>query len=327
MKICVYGAGAVGAYIGGLLSLAGEDVTLIARGAHLDAMRENGVLLRPAGGDERVARPRCTGDATEVGAQDYVLVALKAHSAAAVADRMLPLLGPDTAVVPAVNGIPWWYFHKLDGAWRDARLESVDPGGRQWELIGPERVIGCVVYGAAEVVAPGIVTASVGERLALGEPDGSRSARGERLSAALIGAGIRAPLRKDIRDEIWVKLWGNLAFNPMSVLTHATLVVLATDPGTREVARQMMAEAEAVGRRLGVNFKVDLERRIDGTAAVGAHKTSMLQDLERGRPMEIEAILGAVVELGRMTGVATPFMDSVLALTRLRAREAGCYPE
>ena len=323
MKICIYGAGAIGGYLGVQLALAGEDVTLVARGPHLAAMRTRGLKLL-VGGEERIAHPRCTDDPSEVGPQDYVIVTLKAHSVPDVVDAMQPLLGPDTAVVTATNGVPWWYFYGLEGPWRDVRLESVDPRGVQWQKIGPERAIGCVVYPATEVVEPGVIRHLDGDRFTLGEPTGDKTERVQALSRVLIVAGFRAPIR-DIRDELWVKLWGNLSFNPISALTLETLDVVATDPGTRGVARAMMLEARAVGEKLGVRFKVDGDQRIDGAAAVGSHRTSMLQDLDKGRPMEIDALVGAVQEMGRLVELPTPTIDVVLALVRQRARAAGCY--
>ena len=323
MKICIYGAGAIGGYLGVQLALAGEDVTLVARGPHLAAMRTRGLKLL-VGGEERIAHPRCTDDPSEVGPQDYVIVTLKAHSVPDVVYAMQPLLGPDTAVVTATNGVPWWYFYGLEGPWRDVRLESVDPGGVQWQKIGPERAIGCVVYPATEVVEPGVIRHLDGDRFTLGEPTGDKTERVQALSRVLIVAGFRAPIR-DIRDELWVKLWGNLSFNPISALTLETLDVVATDPGTRGVARAMMLEARAVGEKLGVRFKVDVDQRIDGAAAVGSHRTSMLQDLDKGRPMEIDALVGAVQEMGRLVELPTPTIDVVLALVRQRARAAGCY--
>lgn len=323
MKICVYGAGAIGGYLGAELALSGADVTLIARGPHLAAMKQHGVRLQ-IDGEERVAHPVCTDDPAEVGPQDYVIVTLKAHSVPAIVDVMQPLLGPDTAVVWAVNGVPWWYFHRLEGPWEDHRLESVDPDGSQWDKIGPERTIGCVVYPAAEVPEPGVIRHIEGNRFTLGEPGGEKTERVERLSKALIGAGLRAPVRR-IRDEIWLKLWGNLCFNPISALTLETLDVLATEPGTRAVARAMMTEAQAIGEKLGVRFAVDVDKRIDGAAAVGAHRTSMLQDLDKGRPMEIDAVITAVQEMGRLVDEPTPTIDTILALIRQRARVAGTY--
>ena len=323
MRICIYGAGAIGGYLGVQLALAGQDVTLIARGPHLQAMRENGLKLL-IDGEERVAHPFCTDDPSEAGPQDYLIVTLKAHSAPAIVEPMQPLLGPDTAVVTAVNGVPWWYFYELDGRWRDHRLETVDPGGLQWDGIGPERAIGCVVYPATEVVEPGVIQHLNGNRFTLGEPSGEKTERVKALASALIAAGFRAPVRR-IRDEIWVKLWGNLSFNPISALTLETLDTVATDPGTRAVSKAMMLEAKAIGDELGVRFPVDVERRIDGAAAVGSHRTSMLQDLERGRPMEIDAVVSAVQEMGRLVGEPTPTIDVVLALVRQRARVAGAY--
>jgi 2-dehydropantoate 2-reductase len=324
MQICLYGAGAIGGYLGVQLALAGADVTLIARGAHLEAMQKNGLKLL-IDGEERLAHPRCTNDPAEVGPQDYVIITLKAPSVPGIVETMQPLLGPETAVVTAVNGIPWWYFYRLEGPWLNRRLESVDPGGKQWDMIGPERAIGCVVYPATEIAEPGVIRHIDGNRFSLGEPSGEKSERIGRLSQILTKAGFKAPIRAQIRNEIWVKLWGNLSFNPISALTHATLDVIATDPGTQAVARAMMLEAQAIGDKLGVRFGIDVEQRIAGAAAVGAHKTSMLQDLERGRPMEIDALLAVVQELGRLVEVKTPTIDIVLPLVQQRARVAGCY--
>lgn len=324
MRICIYGAGAIGGLLGARLAKAGTEVGLIARGPHLAAMRERGLTLR-AEGQSFTVRPNATEDPATLGPQDFVIVTLKAHQVPGVVDRLQPLLGPDTAVVMAVNGVPWWYFHGLGGAYEGRRLPSVDPGDRQWTGIGPERVIGCVVYPAAEVVEPGVIELVEGDRFSLGEPSGERTQRVERLSQALIEAGFKAPVRPKIRDEIWVKLWGNLSFNPISALTHATLEAICADEGTRGVARAMMLEAQAIGEKLGVRFPISVDKRIDGAAAVGAHKTSMLQDLERGRPMEIDALVTAVQDMGRLVEVATPAIDTVLALVRLRARIAGCY--
>ncbi len=324
MRICIYGAGAIGGYMGALLSLSGVDVTLVARGPHLQAMRKNGLKII-ADGEAKTAYPKCTDNPVEAGRQDYVIITLKAPSVPKVLDAMQPLLGERTSVVTTANGIPWWYFYGLKGHWENHRLKSVDPDNRQWEQIGPERVIGCVVYPACEISEPGVIRHMEGNRFTLGEPAGEKSERCMQLSKALISAGFKSPVRSEIRNEIWVKLWGNLCFNPISVLTHATLDVIATEPGTRAMAKSMMLEAQAIGEKLGVRFGVDVERRIEGAAAVGAHKTSMLQDLEAGRTMEIDAMLGAVKELGELVGVATPVIDLVLALVQQRARVAGCY--
>ncbi|MEX2008787.1 MAG: 2-dehydropantoate 2-reductase [Dongiaceae bacterium] len=324
MKICIYGAGATGGYIGVELARAGAEVSLIARGAHLAAMRANGLTLLKDG-ETRVVRVACTDSPAELGPQDYVLIALKAHSVPGAVDAMRPLLGPDTAVVTATNGIPYWYFHRHGGAWDGHRLESVDPGGRQWDGLGPERAIGCIVYPATEVVEPGVVQHVYGDKFPLGEPSGEATPRARALGEAFAAGGLKAPVLDNIRDEIWLKLWGNLCFNPISALTHATLDVIAGDTGTRAVARAMMIEAQTIAERLGVRFRVDVERRIDGAGRVGAHKTSMLQDLERNRPMEIDALVAVVQELGRLVGVETPTLDVVLALIRQRAAVAGLY--
>jgi 2-dehydropantoate 2-reductase len=325
MKICVYGAGAIGGLIGAHLARTGEDVTLIARGEHLAAMRARGLGVSGFSGAFTV-KPRVTDDPAAAGQQDYVIVALKAHQVPGIADRMGPLLGPKTAVVMAVNGVPWWYFHGIDGALRDRRLKSVDPDGKQWDLIGPQRAIGCVVYPAAEIVAPGEIRHIENDRLTLGEPDGSASERATALSRALISAGFKSPVKSDIRTEIWVKLWGNVAFNPISALTGATLKAICTDPTTRALAKSIMDEAEQVAAKLGIKMPIDVERRIDGAASVGEHKTSMLQDFERGRPIELDAIVGAVAELGDIVGIDTPMVDAAYALTRQKALTAGFLP-
>jgi len=324
MKICVFGAGAIGGYMGAKLAQAGADVSLLARGPHLAAMQANGLRLVEESGEITVP-VRAEEDPAALGEQDYVIVTLKAHSVPPVVGRMAPLIGENTTVVSGVNGVPWWYFHKHGGDLEGTRLASVDPGNVQWDGFGPDRVLGCVVYPAAEVVQPGVVKHIEGNRFSLGEPDGSKSDRALDLSKALSAAGLKAPVRPRLRDEIWVKLWGNLSFNPISALTHATLDVLCTEPGTRGIARAMMVEAQEIAETLGVKFPIDVDRRIDGGAAVGAHRTSMLQDLDAGRPMEIDALVGSVQELGRIVGVTTPTIDMVLALVQQRARVAGLY--
>jgi 2-dehydropantoate 2-reductase len=324
MKICIYGAGAIGGYLGAGLALNGADVTLIARGPHLAAMQENGLKLIKDG-EERIATVTATDDPAEAGPQDFVIVTLKAHSVPPIADQFAPLFHDETAVVWGVNGIPWWYFHGLEGDHTGRRIECLDPGGVLWDNLGPDRMIGCAVYPAAEVSEPGVIQHVEGDRFPLGEPSGVKTDRILALSAALIEGGFKAPIRPQIRNELWVKLWGNLSFNPISALTHATLETIGTDPGTREVARRMMLEGQAIGEALGVRFAIDVEKRINGAVEVGAHKTSMLQDLERGRPMEIDALVAAVQEMGRVVNVDTPYIDAVLALVRQRAREAGCY--
>ena len=261
-----------------------------------------------------------------LGPQDYVIVTLKAYGLSGAAQSLAPLLGPETAVVFAVNGVPWWYFYGLPGPFEGRRLESVDPGGRLWEMIGPERVLGCVVYPAAEIAAPGVVRHLEGRRFSLGEPGGQRSQRVLALSRLMTAAGLKAPVRPQLRDEIWVKLWGNCSLNPVSALTGATVAQICRDPGTRVIIRDIMLEAQAVGQALGVRFPIDVERRLAGAEAVGEHRTSMLQDLERGRPLEIEALVGAVQELARLTDTPTPVLDLVSSLLRQRVRIAGCGP-
>lgn len=325
MKICIFGAGAIGGYMAAKLVQAGADVSIVARGPHLAAIQSQGLTLLEEGTDPVTVHVRASAQAADLGPQNYVIVTLKAHSVPPVVSAMQPLIGPETTIVSGVNGVPWWYFHKIGGPLEGTRLVSVDPGNVQWDGFGPDRVLGCVVYPAAEVSQPGTIRHIEGNRFSLGEPDGSKSDRAVALSQALQAAGLKAPVRPRLRDEIWVKLWGNLSFNPISALTHATLDVLCTDPGTRDVARRMMIEAQEIAEKLGVTFPIDVERRIDGGAAVGAHRTSMLQDLDAGRPMEIDALVGSVQELGRITGTSTPTVDTVLALIALRGRVAGLY--
>ena len=325
MKICIFGAGAIGGFVGAKLADAGAEVSMVARGAHLSEMKKNGLTLLEDGSDPKRIMVRVAQDPSELGAQDYVFVTLKAHSVPSVAESMRPLFHDDTTIVSGVNGIPWWYFHKIGGEFEGTRLTSVDPDNKQWELFGPNRVLGCVVYPAAEVIKPGVIRHIEGNKFSLGEPNGEKSHRSLLLSEALRSAGLKAPVRKKIRDEIWVKLWGNLSFNPISALTHATLDVLCEDRDTRQVLRTMMLEAKEIGEKLGVNFPIDVEQRINGGAAVGSHKTSMLQDLELSRPLEIDAILGSVQELGQITKTPTPIIDTVLAIIKLRAKTAGLY--
>ena len=323
MKICIFGAGAIGGYMGVKLAQAGADVSLVARGPHLAAMQAKGLTLIEDAADPVTVTVTASDNPADLGPQDYVIVTLKAHSVPPIVPKMRPLIGDHTTIVSGVNGVPWWYFHKIGTDLEGTRLESVDPGNAQWDGFGPDRVLGCVVYPAAEVTQPGLIKHIEGNRFSLGEPDGSKSDRAVALSQALATAGLKAPVRPRLRDEIWVKLWGNLSFNPISALTHATLDVLCTDPGTRAVARNMMLEAQAIAEKLGIKFPIDVERRIDGGAAVGAHRTSMLQDLDAGRPMEIDALVGSVQELGRVTQTPTPTIDTVLALIKLRSRCAG----
>lgn len=325
MKICIFGAGAIGGYMGVKLAQAGADVSLVARGPHLAAMNEKGLTLIEENNDPVTVPVTASDNPADLGPQDYVIVTLKAHSVPPVVPKMQPLIGDNTTIVSGVNGVPWWYFHKIGTDLEGTRLASVDPGNAQWDGFGPDRVLGCVVYPAAEVSEPGKIKHIEGNRFSLGEPDGSKSDRAMALSKALSAAGLKAPVRPRLRDEIWVKLWGNLSLNPISALTHATLDVLCTDPGTRAVAKGMMLEAQEIAEKLGVKFPIDVERRIDGGAAVGAHRTSMLQDLDQGRPMEIDALVGSVQELGRVTNTPTPTIDTVLALIQLRGRTAGLY--
>jgi len=321
-KICVFGAGAIGGYIGARLAMKGEaEVSLVARGGHLAAMQANGLTLRQAG-ETQLVRPRVTDDPRTLGPQDFIILAIKAHGVQGIIGDLMPLIGSDTAILFAQNGLPWWYFHGIGGPLEGTRLESVDPGGEIWNRLGPERAIGSVVWQAAELEAPGVVAHHYGDRMPIGEPTGEKSARASLLSGLLTAAGIKSPVRPNLRNEIWLKLWGNLSFNPVSVLTGGTLVDLATDPGTRRVIRAMMEEARAVAMALGVSFAVDAEERMEMAAKVGAHRTSMLQDVEAGRPTELEALLGVVIELAGIVKIGTPSLQLVYDLCKFRCRRA-----
>ena len=328
MKFAIVGAGAIGGYLGARLAHAGHEVTFIARNRNLQAIQAHGFrLILEDGSTLHAPTARAVQDMAEAGPQDAVLLTVKAHQVRDLLPGLRALFGPQTMVVSMINGVPWWYFQRLGGEYDGQRLDSVDPGGVVSDAIEPERIIGSVVYPASELVEPGVVRVIEGNRFTLGEPDGVRSPRIEALSKALMESGFKAPISRDIRSEIWVKLWGNLSFNPISALTHATLEEICTDPDGRELAAQMMREAQAVGERLGVQFKVSLDQRIAGAQAVGAHKTSMLQDVEHGRGLELAALVGSVVELGRITGVATPTIAAIHAaaslLDRTLARHRG----
>ena len=318
MKVAIIGAGAIGGYVGVKLALAGEDLTFIVRGANLAAIKRDGMKLIMDDGTEHVARGvRATNDYAEAGPQDLVILATKAHQVEAVARDVPKLFGPDTAVVTMQNGIPYWYFEKHGGAFEGTRVNSVDPTGIVGECIPAQRVIGCVVYPASELIAPGVVKHIEGDRFPVGELDGSTTERVSRISSCFTNAGFKAPVLDNIRAEIWLKLWGNLTFNPISSLSHSTLVDICQYPLTRELAASMMREAQAVAHKLGIEFRVSLEKRIAGAEKVGKHKTSMLQDIEAGRAPEIDALVGTVVELGRLTGTPTPHIDTVYALVKL----------
>jgi len=325
MKFVVVGAGAIGAYAGALLQSSGEDVTLIARGPHLQAMREHGVRLRLASGELEV-RPLVTDDVSAAGVADVVLLTLKAHSLTEMAPRIARIIGPETAVVTMQNGIPWWYFYRHGGEWEGTRLESVDPGGIIEKHIDSSTIVGSVVYVATIITKPGVVQHVEGNRISIGEPDGSKSERCRAISEAFARAGIRCPIRSNIRQEIWVKLMGNLAFNPISALTGATLLQIIECPETRALASRIMQEAETIASKLGIELGISIEQRITGAARVGHHKTSMLQDVESGRPIELEAIAGTVVELGQKLGIDVPYSRSVYACTKLLARSLETRP-
>lgn len=321
MKIAIIGAGAIGGYVGVKLALSGEDVTFIVRGANLEAIKKDGMKLIMEDGTEHVAKNvKATNNYDEVGPQDVVILALKAHQVDAVANDVPKLFGPDTVVVTMQNGIPFWYFHKHGGPHEGQRVQSVDPTGLISANILAERILGCVVYPASALIAPGVVKHIEGDRFPIGELDGSVSERAQKVSEAFIKAGFKSPILENIRAEIWLKLWGNLSFNPISSLSHSTLVDICQYPLSRELAGNMMIEAQRIANKLGIEFRVPLEKRIRGAEKVGKHKTSMLQDVEAGRAPEIDALVGSVVELGRITNTATPSINAVYALVKLLAK-------
>ena len=325
MKICVVGAGSIGGLLGVKLALAGHQVTLIARGANLAAIRANGMTLQMHDGQEFAARDIIATDRiAEAGAQDIVILGMKAHQVEPVVAELPALLHDDTVILPMQNGIPWWYFQRHGGVHEGKTVATVDPTGAIAAAIDPRRIIGCVVYPAAEIASPGVIRHIEGERFPVGELDaamgGLESARVKMVSEVLVGAGFKSPVLPAIRSEIWLKLWGNLTFNPISALTHSTLVDICQYPLTRELAKKMMKEAEEVAAKLGVAFRVDIERRIAGAEKVGKHKTSMLQDIEAGRDPEIDALVGAVIELGNTVGVPVAHIEAVYAMVKLLGR-------
>ena len=318
MKICVVGAGAIGGLLGARLAVAGEEITLIARGSHLDAIRARGLeVAMNDGAVVHAADVTATGDMRECGHQDLVILGVKAHQIPPIAGELPSLFGPRTVVLTTQNGIPWWYFQRHGGPLDGTRLESLDPDGRIAGAIAPERIVGCIAFPAAEITAPGRIRHIEGTRFPIGELDGSASERVTALSGMLQRAGFKAPVLEDVRSEIWLKAWGNLSFNPISALTHATLADICGFPPSRALAARMMTEAQEVAAKLGISFRVPLEKRIAGAERVGGHKTSMLQDVEAGKALETEALIGAVAELGRLTGTPTPSIDAVCAMTRL----------
>ena len=319
MKFLIAGAGAIGAYMGACMARAGQDVTLFARGPHLRAMQEHGVRVKSVDGDFE-AHPKIAANLEDVGPVDVVFLGVKAHGLTQLAPQLKPVLGPDTAVVGTQNGIPWWFFQGWGGEHEGMHLERVDPGGTIAAAIEPRRVLGSIVYFATDIVEPGVVRHTEGNRISLGEPDGTRSDRSRQIAEALIAAGLRCPVTTRIRQEIWVKILGNVAFNPISALTGATLAKMARDPDVNALVRRIMEETIAVGAKLGLEVPITIDQRIAGAEKVGEHKTSMLQDLEAGRPIELEAVVGAVVELGDRLNVPMPHTRAVYACTKLLAQ-------
>ena len=318
MKVCIVGAGAIGGLMGAKLALAGEQVTVIDQGTHLKAIQENGLKLIWEDGTEHVAEVALATDKVkDAGQQDLIILALKAHYLEQVAKKIDHLCGPDTMIVTVQNGIPWWYFQKHGGEHDGKPLETLDPDGILGKYIDADKIVGCVVYPAASIEAPGVIRHVEGDRFPIGELDGSESPRLQKLHDTLVNAGFRSRILDDIRSEIWLKAWGNLSFNPISALTHATLVEICQFPETRKLAESMMGEAQAVAEKLGITFRHTIEKRIDGAESVGSHKTSMLQDVEAGRSLETEALIGAILELSRITETPAPSIAAVYACVKL----------
>ncbi|TDW24118.1 2-dehydropantoate 2-reductase [Kribbella kalugense] len=322
MRVAVLGAGAIGAYVGAALHRGGTEVHLVARGAHLEAIRSNGVqVLSPRGDFE--ARTPATDDPAEIGPVDYVFLGLKANSYSSAGPLLQPLLHDRTVVVAAQNGIPWWYFHGLKGPYEGRRIESVDPDGSVTRVIDLDRAVGCVVYCSTELESPGVVRHLEGTRFSIGEPAGGPSQRCEDFSTAMIAGGLKCPVEADVRNDIWIKLLGNAAFNPISALARATMVEIATHQGTRQMVRMMMEESLAIAAALGCHPDISVDKRLDGAERVGEHKTSMLQDLEKDKPLELDVILAAVVELADLTGTPAPTLRAVHAVTDLLSQKVG----
>jgi 2-dehydropantoate 2-reductase len=319
MKIAVLGAGAIGAYVGAALHRGGAEVHLIARGEHLKAIRAHGVRVNSPRGDF-VAQPHATDDPAEVGAVDYVFLGLKAHSYPSSGSLIAPLLGERTAVVAGQNGVPWWYFHKLAGPYEGRRIEAVDPGGATSQVLPPERAIGCVVYPATVIEAPGVIRHLEGTRFSIGEPAGGVSDRCTALSEAMVAGGLKSPVEPNLRDDIWIKLMGNVAFNPISALTRATMADICGHPPTRRLVTLLMEETLDIASRVGSTPDISIEKRLRGAEGVGHHKTSMLQDLEAGKQLELDAIVTAVVEMADISGADAPTLRAVHAATDLLAR-------
>ena len=325
MKICIFGTGAVAGLAGARMARGGvEDLSFVARGAHLDAIRKKGLTVRDRSGEWAVP-VTATDDTAALGPQDVVIIGLKAHTVRAALDQIAPLIGPETVIVPTLNGIPWWYFHALPGDRPAPYLESVDPGGHIWDTLGPEKALGCVVYVASNIPEPGVIEHNNGGTYLVGEPDGSQSERGKRVAALFERGDLRSPLSSNIRAEVWTKLWGNLTGNPLSVLCQATCEMLARDEAVRNLMADMITEAQQVAQATGADVKADIAERLDTFERLGPVKTSMLQDFDAGKTIELDALLGVICELGRLSGIETPQCSLVYALTRLKATAAGCY--
>ena len=326
INVCIFGAGAIGGYIGCSLSKAGANVSLIARGPHKEAIKKNGLTLISEEKTE-IFNLKVTEHPSELGIQDYIIIAVKAHAIAGIVDNLKPLLNNNTTILSAVNGLPWWYFYKSNSGTKleNTHIDSVDPHGIIWKTLNPKRALGCVVYPACEIEKPGVIKHIEGNRFSLGEPNGVNSERLKILSDLFIKGGLKAPQKKNLRDEIWIKLWGNCSFNPISAITGASLDVIGNDPSTRLLIKEMMMECQRVGEAIGVNFNITIEKRIDGASSIIGHKPSTRQDIEMKRPLEIDPIMSAIIEIGTKTNVATPMLKHINGILKLKADCLGLY--
>ena len=326
VNICVYGAGAIGGYIGCCLSNAGANVSLVARGPHKEAINKNGITLISNGKSENF-NLKVTENSKDLDTQDYIILGVKAHAIQNIATSLKPLMNDKTVVLSAVNGLPWWYFYKANSGTNldNNHIETVDPKGLIWNTIDPKRALGCVVYPACEIASPGVIKHIEGNRISLGEPDGINSERLKILSNLMIAGGLKAPQKKHIRDEIWIKLWGNCSFNPISAITGASLDLIGNDPGSRRLVRELMQECQNVGEALGIKFRVSIEDRINGAASIVGHKPSTRQDIEMKRPLEIDPIMSAIIEIGVKLNIPTPMLKNINSILKLKAEYLNLY--
>ena len=325
MRVCIFGAGAIGGMLGFLLNKQGMDVTLIARREHYKAIKKNGLtFISSEYNIEETQKFKIFDNLDTLGKFDLVINGLKAHSANETAELVSTLLHEKTIILPTLNGIPWWFFYKFQGNLSNYQLQSVDPGQKQWKYMKPQKVLGCVVYPAATIAKPGVIKHIEGKRFILGEPDGSKSERAKIISNILIKSGLKAPISKDIRSDIWLKLIGNSSFNPLSVITQNTLKEMCENEDTKNIIEEMMSEVIFIGEKLNIKMRLTIEKRIEGAKNVGDHKTSTLQDYENKRPLELNALINSLIELGKLTNVKTPTLNTIYRIAKFFSERQGC---